>query len=429
QAYESQKDSLRVQTEEAMAALEDVQAKVKEFERHANRVNAEFEGSKQMSLMALQDVENLSQNKDMLFERVKEKRQEVESFKDEFNAVTSRLYGLENLHANFEGFQDGVKSVMMWKKQRQVVRADGSVEMASELRPISDVVSIPEEFELAMEAALGTRLQMLLSENGEESLQAVDYLKEQKAGRSSFFNVDGIQTLNIDTTPTGDNVVLLKSVVSSPEKYSKTVNHLIGNVAVVDSIRTALSMRSECKGWTFVTREGDTLTSDGVLTGGTAESAGSGILKRGREIKDLVQQKEEWSGKLALASVALKKMESQLENIDSELEKALKTQAEQEIRAAELRKDMERADNELKNARAAVDKQVQEKAKLDSKENELTQKVEEIQLKLSEMQEQKQGLESSSQELEADLQNLRLGIDDLQRKATEAKVASAEKRQ
>ncbi len=429
QAYLSQQDSLRQQTVDALAALEDVQAKVREFERNANRVRAEFEGIKQMSLLAVQDVENLSQNKDILFERVKEKRTEVETFKDEFNAVTSRLYGLETLHANFEGFQDGVKSVMMWKRQRQEVHADGSVSVSAEMRPISDVVSIPEEFELAMEAALGTRLQMLLSENGEESLQAVDYLKEHKGGRSSFFNVEHVGNAYNENIPVGDNVVLLQSVVSSPEKYQKSVNHLIGNVAVVDSIRSALQLRAEYKNWTFVTREGDTLTADGVLTGGTAESAGSGILQRGREIKDLLQQKEEWSGKLALASVSLKKMESQLDNLEEELEKALRTQAEQEIRAAELRKDTERVENELRNAKQAVDKQVQEKAKLDAKENELSAKVNEIQTKLEDMLISKDGLEHKSLSLESELQSLRLGIDDLQKRATNAKVAAAEKRQ
>ena len=60
-----------------------------------------------MQLSIMQDVESFEGNRNLLAEKLKEKELEVATFKDELNAVTSRLYGLENLHSNFEGFQEG----------------------------------------------------------------------------------------------------------------------------------------------------------------------------------------------------------------------------------------------------------------------------------------------------------------------------------
>ncbi len=104
--------------------------------------------------------------------------------------MASRLYGLENLQANFEGFEEGVKQVMMWQRSRHQ-HADGSVSETAQMRPVAEIVEVPEQYELAMEAALGSRLQLLVSDSGQNALSALDYLKTTK-GRSSFVAGDWV---------------------------------------------------------------------------------------------------------------------------------------------------------------------------------------------------------------------------------------------
>src|SRR5690606_6607143 len=118
------------------------------------------------------------------------------------NVVTSRLYGLENLQNNFEGFEEGVKSVMLWQKTKWTeVTADGLV--GQHFRPVSDVVEVPSEYEVAMEAALGSRLQLLLSSDEGKALDAVGYLKDSKAGRSSFLS-EGSKARAMSASPAGE---------------------------------------------------------------------------------------------------------------------------------------------------------------------------------------------------------------------------------
>ncbi|WP_374028080.1 chromosome segregation protein SMC [Bdellovibrio bacteriovorus] len=250
--------------------LNELREKQVEFENRRKKVITELDKERQMQLDLASDVDSFEANKKILQDSVATKKAEVDSFKDSLNEVASRLYGLENLQNNFEGFQEGVKQVMLWQKTRtQEMMADGSV--VSHFQPVSEVVEVPAEYEVAMEAALGSRLQMLLSSDANIAVDAVSHLKENKSGRSSFMAADGQGlTFNRAEAPMGQDGVqaILKDVVQAADKFKNTVTYMLDGVAIVDSIRTALNLRPRYEGWTFVTLDGDTLTADGVLTGG-----------------------------------------------------------------------------------------------------------------------------------------------------------------
>ncbi|AFY00842.1 chromosome segregation protein SMC [Bdellovibrio bacteriovorus] len=411
--------------------LNELREKQIEFENRRKKVITELDKERQMQLDLASDVDSFEANKKILQDSVAAKKAEVDSFKDSLNEVASRLYGLENLQNNFEGFQEGVKQVMLWQKTRtQEMMADGSV--VSHFQPVSEVVEVPAEYEVAMEAALGSRLQMLLSSDSNIAVDAVSHLKENKSGRSSFMAADGQGlSFNRAEAPMGQEGVqaILKDVVQAADKFKNTVSYMLDGVAIVDSIRTALNLRPSYEGWTFVTLDGDTLTADGVLTGGSSESADSGMLKRRREIKELSEKKDEFAGKLQLAQMALKKTEEQLANVLNDFEGAQKRKIDQEIKVAELRKDTERAENEVQNALAAVERQEREVKKLTEQLEAQEQKLEELNEALIEARERKVLLETEVETLNSEMNSVRLGFDGLQAEVTDLQVKSASKTQ
>lgn len=401
-----------------------------EFESRRRKVTNELDKERQLQLDLSNDVESFEANKKILTESVQTKQAEVQEFKDNLNEVASRLYGLENLHSNFEGFEEGVKQVMLWSKTKsQQAHADGSV--SESFHPVSEVVEVPSEFEVAMEAALGTKLQMLLSNKKETALEAVEYLKSNNTGRSSFFAAQGEKVLTPQGNPENEAGVvgLLNKVVQSKAEFSSSVENILSGVAIVDSIRTALHLRPNYAGWTFVTADGDTLSADGVLTGGSRESAESGVLKRRREIKELTDKKNEWAGKLALATQALKKTEEQLANILTDFEGAQKRRIEQEIKVTELRKDLERADNELAQAQNAVERQEKEVRRLTEQLSMLDEKINEMSENLITLRTQKVELESSIQELTSEFDAMKDGFEAQQAEVTDLQIRSASKSQ
>lgn len=426
QALSSQIADIQEREENERMVLQELREKQIEFENRRRKVTTELDEQRQLHLDLQNDVESFETNKKVLQEQIGVKRVEVEEFKDNLNEVTSLLYGLENLQSNFEGFEEGVKNVMLWQKAKQAeIHADGSVSF----QPVAEVVEVPSEYEVAMEAALGSRLQMLLSQDSEKAIEAVGYLKENKSGRSSFYTGDSVGSQRTQAPASNEVVALLKDVVRASDQYQKSVSYLLDGVAVVDSIRTALALRSKYEGWTFVTQDGDTLSADGVLTGGASEGADSGVLKRRREIKELSEKKSEWAGKLALAQASLRKLEEQLANVLNDFEGAQKRKIEQEIKVTELRKDVERAGTEVQNAQYAAERQERELAKisdqlrsLEEKSNELSENLEETRLKKAEV-------EALTESLQTELTSIRMGFDGMQTEVTELQVQSATKSQ
>lgn len=426
QSLAAQVEDLKERESNELSTLAEQREKRVEFEERRNRTFKDLEKERQLQLDLSNDVESFEANRRILTEAAAQKRLEVDEFKDHLNEVTSRLYGLENLHNNFEGFEEGVKNVMLWQKSKWTeVTADGSV--VEHFRPVSEVVEVPSDYEIAMEAALGSRLQTLLSSDQDKSLDAVSYLKEQKTGRSSFLSEGGGRTFK--KTPAGEQgvVALLRDVVQSHEKYESSVSTLLDGVAVVDSMRSALALRPKFEGWTFVTQDGDTLSADGVLTGGASESAESGVLKRRREMKELSDRKNEWAGKLALAQAALRKTDEQLANVVNDFEGAQKRRVDQEIRVRELKKDLERAEQELTNAQNAVERQERETQRLTQQIESHDERLTELNSSLEENRVKKAELESIAENLQQDLISTRMGFEGLQSEVTELQVRAAAK--
>lgn len=402
-----------------------------EFEKRRNQTFGKLEGERQMQLDIMKDVENFQANHEILVRNAADKQTELAQFKDSLNEVASRLYGLENLQAGFEGFAEGVKQVMLWQRTKSEVHEDGSVSLSASptMRPVAEIVEVPERYELAMEAALGSRLQLLISDSGETALNAIDYLKTSTKGRSSFvardWQVSGsdFEISEIKAQPGVEAV--LSDVVQIPDDKRALVLPFFESVVVVDSVRTALGLRTRYTDRTFVTLDGDCLSSDGVLTGGTAESADSGLLKRRREIKELSQQREEWAGKLALAKMSAEKLDARLKQVGEELENSRKRHSEKEVMVAELKKDLERAENELQNSTVALDRQQNEVGREESTTLRLQGEMEEVSGRLLEMRERRMTLETSVAEMDREYQSSRTGIDDRQRQVTQLQIESS----
>lgn len=414
---------------QAQNVASELQNQFAAIEKNYKTVHQLFEKERQMQLSVVNDIEALTINKEHLANDLKHREVELNDYKDKLGAVTSRLYGLEDLQNNFEGFQEGVKAVMLWQRQTTEHLSVDEREIQSKFTPVSDVVEVPPAYELAMEAALGPRLQLLLSQQPENSLQAIDYLKSNKSGRSSFYSGMGLATTtseDIEPLRADSRVhVLLKDVAVIPDQHKNVVENILDRVAVVDSLASAIDLKKTHADWTFVTLEGDLITEDGVISGGSTEDASSGVLKRQREIKELKMSKDEWGSKLALAQITWKKVQSSYEQLIKDLEKAQKDHTEKEIAVASLQKDLERAESEMRNAKVAIEKQQSEMDRVVAK---LSERQSELSLQSTHLQElhvKKVHLEDSSESHTQELSVARTNIESLQLEVTELQVLDA----
>ena len=412
----------------AQAVQQELENQKQNIEKNFKRVNEAFDKERQLQLSVMNDVEALLANKNHLAQDLEHRTRELNEYKDRMNEVTSRLYGLEDLQNNFEGFQEGVKSVMLWQRQQLESVPEYDREDSQKFIPVADVVEVPPQYELAMEAALGPRLQLVLSRDAKESVDAIDYLKQQKNGRSSFFS-GGLQTVEVASVEPlrADSRVkaLLKDVVRIPEKHQSVVEPILDRVAIVNSLLEGIELKKFHQDWTFVTIDGDVITADGIISGGSVEDASSGMLKRQREIKELKTSKDEWASKLSLAQMTLKKVEDSFKKISEDFEKSQRDQTEKEIAVASLKKDLERAEQEFKNANTAQERQQSEIDKITTKLLEKREELERFQLQLSALREKKIVLEQESEELTLKLTHSKNDVQSLQNEVTRLQVEDA----
>jgi len=412
----------------AKGLLAELETQHQNIEKNFKKVTEAFEKERQLQLSVVNDVEALSANKSHLSQDLESRTAELNEYKDRLNQVTSRLYGLEDLQNNFEGFQEGVKSVMLWQRQNLENVPEYDREAAQKYIPVAEVVEVPREYEMAMEAALGPRLQLVLSDNPEDSLNAVSYLKEHKSGRSSFFSggLQTVETSDIEPLRADSRVkALLKDVAKIPERHREIVSRILDRVAIVDSLIDAVELKKTHPDWTFVTPEGDLFTAEGVISGGATEDASSGVLKRQREIKELKTSKDEWASKLSLAQLTFKKVEDAFKKISEDLEKAQRDQTEKEIAVAALKKDMERAEQELRNANTAIERQQGDVEKVVAKLGEKQEELQRQQLHLEEMRGKKQNLEVQTNDWTKQLESSRTDRETLQSEVTHLQVEDA----
>ena len=189
----------------------------------------------------------------------------------------SRLASLEQIQSNYEGFHRGVRAIM-----RAEHHADGV------LGVVADVIDIPQEHERAVAAVLGDRLQYVIVRAEEDGAGAVDRLRQEASGRSSFIPLQPrVPDLSAVAKLNGASRRLM-DLVTVEDQYRSVAQSLLGDVVLVPDLDAAIALwRQNGVRVTLVTPEGDVVDPSGVISGGSDRPIEEEILARRREIDQL----------------------------------------------------------------------------------------------------------------------------------------------
>lgn len=306
--------------------------------------------------------------------------------RDELSRKGSRLHSLQELEAQFAGYGQGVKTLFLSDYFRGRFRG-----------VVADAVETGEEYEAALEAVMGERLQYVIGSGEDDVLAAVNHLKESAGGRCSFILRGMAQASQV---PGPDKAPRLLEKVTINEVYRALITPLLANIHITRDLRSAMTLARQYPQLTFVTPEGDMAYGGGVISGGSAEAVQQGLIHKKREIKELtlevaaletaVQQLEEGKERLkdgiAAVEEELRDSRQRLHQTDIQLlnnEKDLQ-RVREECQSIEERiaiKAME--DEQLREERAALEQEMADSGKsrlaLDESKNSLEKDVEALQ--------------------------------------------------
>jgi chromosome segregation protein len=218
-------------------------------------------------------VSSLRGQEDELKRHLPEIEKTWQSRRDELNRSSSRLHSLKELEAQFAGFGQGTRTLM--KDAGFRARFSGV---------LADALQAPAELELALEAALVERLQCILCGDDQDAIGALAFLKANKGGRAGI----ALPLELPSATPavvTGATSLLAQVQVEGP--FAGLLRNLLTPVMLVDTIEAALAFARQHPALLFVTNSGDMVAHGGIVSGGSGEQVGNGLIHKKREIREL----------------------------------------------------------------------------------------------------------------------------------------------
>ncbi|MBM2827900.1 MAG: chromosome segregation ATPase [Actinobacteria bacterium] len=205
-------------------------------------------------------------------------------------ASSSRLETLSRLYERKDWATSGVRAVLRHFNGRgNGGDAEGDHGIFG---VIGDLVETDASFEKAVEAVLGERMQSIVVRDQHEGLSALRYLKESCEGRGTFVPVS-LRTREDVQSYAGEEGVIapLTDIVRVPSECRDLVRGLLGGTLLVRDMDCALRLWNRNGVWnTYVTLDGDMVTAEGALVGGSLADSGSGILAVKREIRELEKE-------------------------------------------------------------------------------------------------------------------------------------------
>lgn len=157
---------------------------------------------------------------------------------------------------------------------------------------IGKLLDIPEKYVIATDIALGASSNYLVVDDDNVALSAIDFLKERKLGRATFYPLNVIKSKYVSSDIINDikningYIGVLSDLVRYDKKYKNIVENRLGQVIVVDNERT-LNIIGKLINYKYVvvSLDGEILHVGGSITGGTSKK--NSILNEKNELNKL----------------------------------------------------------------------------------------------------------------------------------------------
>ena len=140
---------------------------------------------------------------------------------------------------------------------------------------IGSVIEVNEAHSTAINTALGASANFVIVQTMKDAKIAIEYLKENRLGRATFFPIDTIKSRKISKdieytlSSLSGYIGIASDLVSHDKIYSEIIENQLGNVLVVDSINDLFDIAKvvEYK-YKIVSLQGDIIYPGGSVSGG-----------------------------------------------------------------------------------------------------------------------------------------------------------------
>ncbi|HTR80113.1 MAG TPA: chromosome segregation protein SMC [Bacteroidota bacterium] len=321
-----------------------------------NQLSAEDRALRKQFAEAEVRVHQMEQAKITLEKEIESSRNQEFETRGLLDRRQARLEFLKGLVESYDGFSEGAKFLITndeWKAHVQTT--------------VADAFTTEARFRIAIESALGEMASFIVVKNIDEAYRGIEVLKKNQKGKATFICLDRIPPLTRQRLPvTGEGVIgWAKEVVSCDPAFSNLSEYVFDNTVLVNDVRSALPMVNGQPLLKCVTLDGEIVTGQGVLKGGSAHTDDGGMIGKKSQITELEGEtasleeslakiRREIAGKeRALAAIEIKTLSEAAKRIEQQMTSVEMRIAQIEFEKKRINENMAR--NTSENSKLAVE--------------------------------------------------------------------------
>lgn len=356
--YETELESLNSRQKELFDEKEELEKDNKTFEDKIESAEHEIEKIEDKIESKNDEKSDIEEKISELNEKYAEYTEKIDEARADYHTKLSKFNVLSEMKEYNEGFAISVRRLL---EQAH----DGSSIGGKIVGVVASLMRVPAKYEVAIEMALGASVQNIVTKNEEDAKDLINYLKTNKFGRVTFLPVTSVKERFISSQAQSKLNMrgvcgIASDLIEYDKKYEKVFNSLLGSTIIIDNMDNAVEF-SRATGYStkIVTLDGDVISPQGSLTGGSRKENTANILGRDREIdelrkdldvlkqniEDFATKQEEIRKLIAAQNVKLNaiideihgleidkvKQEELIESLDEQLDENAKNLSEQDI--------------------------------------------------------------------------------------------------
>lgn len=218
--------------------------------------------------------------------RIAENSQELRRLEDQVNAIDSRRKVLEEMKRAHEGYYASVRRLL-----NDAERDSGLKQRIHGV--VAELISVPAEYEKAIEMALGSALQNIIVPTEQDAKAVIEYLRRRDYGRATLLPVSAMRPRLLTNEERSYIKVdgcfgVASDLVSFSPAFRGVMENLLGRTVIVRDIDTGILINKKARSaFRIATLDGDILNPGGSMTGGSVQKREFSLLGREREIEEL----------------------------------------------------------------------------------------------------------------------------------------------
>ncbi len=385
-------ESKNRELENRQAAIPQLQKRAKQIQEEITRLESErhesldqfSESEKLVELFRdeMSQLENRLRVYDQqladLNENLKTLDEQRMTLQKEYMAKASRLQAVREMAEAHEGFYQGVRSISSAAKTGR---------LHGHYAVVADILRVPNGLETAIEAALGSSVQDIITENAEEAKRAIQFLKDTQSGRATFLPLKDMRPTagpTPDISKTTGVLGIAADLVHFDKKYAPAINVLLAKTVVCEDIDSAVIFSRKTAGWSkIVTLDGEVIIPTGAMTGGSRISKGPNLIARKTEMENLADALHKSDSQISACISEIEALQSKINALSHERAACEKTIADLRVALAEQEKRksycQQHSDSLLRQIESAVAEMDELSASLQAETAKATQLAEELQ--------------------------------------------------